>query len=309
MSKYLDTAGLTYLWDKILELFNSRETMATVSGKILHVEDAKADTEAKSFALFNSSGTQVTGKSVAMANRNLFRIDLLPSSVTNKGVTFTKNADGSISASGTSTGTYASTTCNIDKNAFVTGKTYTLSCGKTSGILYLQLALTYSDGTTDYLVSSNAPHTFTISKTVTKVVGSVQITASGATVNQTIWPQIELANKASPFENNVYQTFTFNGSNLPTLPDTITNIWSNDDSVTNINMTYVTDMVAYLNNEIQKDITEDRLADGAVTETKLAEMSTLATTDKTVVGAINEVNTNVNGITEIPAASIDAIFS
>lgn len=277
---YLDNTGLAYFWGKLQALLANKANTASptftgtpaaptaaagtsttqiastafvqtaiseqtnigsVTGKILHVTDAKAGETVKSLTLYNSSGAAVTGKRVAIANKNLMRIDLLPSSVTNKGVKFTKNSDGSITANGTSTGTYASTTCTIDKNAFVKGKTYTMNTNKTSGILYMQLALTYSDGTTDYLVSSNSPATFTIGKTVTAAVGSVQITASGASVNQTVWPQIELSGSASAFEKNTYTAITYTGSNLPTLPGAISNLWSNDDSVAILEMRYAQD--------------------------------------------------------------------
>lgn len=227
----------------------------TVTGKILHVTDAQAGETVKSLALYNSGGTEVTGKSVAITNKNLFRIDLIASSKTNKGVTFTKNADGSITASGTSTGTYASTTCTIDKNAFVTGKTYTMYTNKTSGILYMQLALTYSDNTTDYLVSSNSPSTFTIAKTVTAATGSVQITASGASVNQTVWPQIELAGAATSFEKNTYTQITYSGSNLPTLPASTSNLWSNDDTVAILEMTYLKEPTSGLQEADEKAAT------------------------------------------------------
>lgn len=227
----------------------------TATGKILHVTDAEAGQTVKSLTLYNSSGTSVTGKSVAITNKNLFRIDLISSSLKNKGVTFTKGADGGITASGTSTGTYASTTCTIDKNAFVVGKTYTMYTNKTSGILYMQLALTYSDGTTDYLVSSNSPATFTISKTVTAATGSVQITASGATVNQTVWPQIEIAGAATSFEINSYTQITYTGSNLPTLPASTSNLWSNDDTVTILEMTYEKESASGLQEADEKTAT------------------------------------------------------
>lgn len=276
--KYLDNTGLQYFWTKLKALLalkaplasptltgtplaptaaagNSTtqiattafvqtaidgiENIVTASGKIIHVADAIAGETVKSLDLFNSGGTEVTGKTVAITNKNLFRIDLLPSSVTNKGVTFTKNADGSITASGTSTGTYASTTCNIDKNAFVPGQVYTMSCGKTSGDLYVQLALTYTDNTTDYLVSRVGMTTFMVPKAVATATGSVQITASGTTINQTLWPQIELAGAASTFANNTYTQITYTGSNLPTLPASTSNVWSNSDDVTSITMTYL----------------------------------------------------------------------
>lgn len=237
---YLDNTGLSYFWQKLKAIFDTIE-VGTASGKFLHVTDAAAGKAAKSLALYNSSGTEVTGKTVAIANKNLFRIDLIPSSSTNLGITFTKNADGSITGSGTSTGGYAAVKCNIDKNAFVPGQVYAMSCGKTTGSLYVQLALTYTDNTTDYLVSSVGPTVFMVPKAVKTAVGSVQVTASGTTVNQAVWPQIEVAGAATAFVINSYQQITYNGNNLPTLPATTSNVWSNDDTVTTMTMTYYQD--------------------------------------------------------------------
>ena len=261
MSNFLDNAGLSYFWQKLKAILESMQ-VATATGKLVHVTDAEAGSTVKSLTLYNSSGTAVTGKTVAITNKNLFRIDLIASSSTNKGVRFTKNSDGSISASGTSTGTYASTTCTIDKNAFVVGKTYTMNTNKTSGILYMQLALTYSDGTTDYLVSSNSPATFTITKTVTAATGSVQITASGATVNQTVWPQLEVGGAATSFVNNSYSQITYTGSNLPVLPASTTNLWSNDDAVTNISMTYYQDTASAIATSEESTSSLAMFADG-----------------------------------------------
>lgn len=282
---YLDNTGLAYFWGKLQAILankantaspaltgtptaptatagtnntqlattafvqtaiDQQEILDAASGKLINVQNAKAGAQIKELTLLNSSGGQLTGKSLVITNKNLFRIDLIASSTTDKGVTFTKNADGSISASGTSTGTYAATKCNIDKNAFVVGKTYTMYSNKTSGILYMQLALTYSDGTTDYLVSSNSPATFTIKKTVTAAVGSVQITASGANVNQSVWPQIEVGAAATSFKNNIYNAITYPSGAMPTLPDTISNVYSNDDTVSTIEMTYVQDISSAL---------------------------------------------------------------
>ena len=281
MSTYLDNEGLAYFWQKLKALFaqkadtaspaltgtptaptaakgtsttqiatteyvntaiQEQEILDTASGKLINVTNAKAGAQIKALSLFNSAGAELTGKSLVITNKNLFRIDLIASSKTNKGVKFTKNADGSITAVGTSTGTYASTTCEIDKNAFVVGKTYTMNTNKTSGILYMQLALTYSDGTTDYLVSSNSPETFTIRKTVTAALGSVQITASGASVNQTVWPQIEVGGAETAFQNNIYNAITCPGGSMPTLPATVSNVYSNDDTVAIIEMTYEQDI-------------------------------------------------------------------
>lgn len=342
MANYLDESGLSYFWQQlktklaakanlasptftgtpaaptaadgtnttqlattafVQTAVSSVETFGTVTGKILHVTDAESGSTVKSLTLYNSSGTEVTGKSVAITNKNLFRIDLIASSLTNKGVTFTKNSDGSISASGTSTGTYAATTCSIDKNAFVVGKTYTMYTNKTSGILYMQLALTYSDGTTDYLVSSNSPSTFTISKTVTAATGSVQITASGATVNQTVWPQIELAGSASSFAKNTYTAITYTGSNLPTLPASTANLWSNDDTVSVLEMEYYTDTASGLQEADEKTATLSMVK--VDSNLGLDEANKTVVTDSDGIVSTRKLTEGYTIVNSLPSTGID----
>lgn len=222
--------------------------VGSVSGKIIHVNDANPN-GVRALQLFDSTGTRITSSTtIAMTNKNLFRIDLIPASSTSKGITFVKNADGSITANGTSTGTYAAVSVTLDKNIFVQGQVFTISCGKTTGNLYVQLTLNYADGTTDYLVSRTSMTVFMVPKTVTSVTASVQITASGVTLsNETIYPQIELADTASSFANNIYQTFTYDGTSVPVLPDAVSNLWSPSDTVASITMTYALDLVAKTN--------------------------------------------------------------
>lgn len=225
------------------EVIILKSNMAQTSGglltsakgnKFIHVADALPG-EAHGFVV----GTLGTTNEIAVANRNLFRLDQI-NTISKDGLTFTKNADGSITTSGTSTAAYVGVSAEIDKNAFVAGQTYTISCGKTSGSTYVQLTLNYSDGTTDYLVSSNAPNTFTLTKTVTSASASVQVTASGTTVsNERIYPQIEVGDTASEFKANTYSTFTYDGVTNPTLTDNIDNIWSNDDAVSDLQLIYI----------------------------------------------------------------------
>ncbi|WP_298535788.1 hypothetical protein [uncultured Methanobrevibacter sp.] len=219
------------------------EVLATAEGKIIHVVDA-VPMAVSSLELYDSEDDQITTAVIAIANKNLFRLDLIGAQVVSKGLTFTKNADGSITVNGTSTGTYPMTSCSIDKNIFAVGNTYTVSTGKTSGYTYVQLILNYADGTTDYMVARNNARSFTITKEVSSCTGSVQITDSGVTVaNETIYPMLELSDTASAFVNNTYSTMNFNGSVMPVLPDAISNVWSNDDFVANIVMEYEADTV------------------------------------------------------------------
>ena len=227
-----------------LTIVAESEILASASGKLIHVVDAVANEAVKALELFDEYEDQVGAASIAITNKNLFRIDLLDTHVVSKGITFEKNSNGSITANGTSTGTYAMTSCNLDKNMFVIGQTYTVSSGKSVGYTYIQLLVNYADGTTDYIVSRNSARTFTISKEVASVVASVQLTDSGVTVNnEVVYPMLEVGSSASAFVMNTYDSMTFDGSTMPVLPDVISNLWANDDAVTNIEMQYEADTV------------------------------------------------------------------
>lgn len=254
----------------------------TVNGKFIHIEDA-IPSPLLSLELYNSSGASVSGN-VTITNKNLFRIDLIEPTWTDKGITFEKQSNGGIYATGTSTGAYPATQCSIDKNAFAVGQKYTLSSGKTSGNLYVQLAITYTDNTVDYIAARNVANTFTISKAVSSVTGSVQITDTNVTVDETVYPQLEASSTASAFAMNVYNSVAYTGATLPVLPAQISNVWSNTDTVTDISLSYDSDVLPKVLADITALQTE---VSSKIGDTSLAE---LTTTDKTLVGAINEVN-------------------
>jgi hypothetical protein len=219
------------------------EVQATAEGKIIHVVDA-VPMAVNSLEMYDFNDDPINTASIAITNKNLFRIDLIGDQVVSKGVTFTKNEDGSITANGTSTGTYAMTSCNLDKNMFVVGKTYCVSTSKAVGYTYIQLLITYTDDSVDYIVSRNSARTFTISKEVASCVASVQLTDSGVTVNnETVYPMLELSDTPSTFVKNLYDEMTFDGTVMPELPDAISNIWSNTDEVANLVMEYEADTV------------------------------------------------------------------
>ena len=159
------------------------EVTANATGKVIHVVDAIPQA-VNSLELYDGNGDEVASAQIAITNKNLFRSDLIAAQTTSKGITFVKNEDGSITANGTSTGTYAMTSCNLDKNMFAVGYTYTVSSGKAVGSTYIQLLMTYTDNSVDYIVSRNSARTFTITKEVASCVASVQITDSGVTVIQ-----------------------------------------------------------------------------------------------------------------------------
>ena len=234
----------------------SSEVLATVNGQILHVVDAIPQA-VEAMSLYDAYGDAVASAAIAVANKNLFRIDQIASQVVSKGITFTKNEDGSITANGTSTGTYPMTSCNLDKNMFVIGQTYTLSSGKSSGYTYVQLLITYTDNTVDYIVARNSARTFSIVKAVASCVGSVQLTDSGVNVNnEVVYPQLELASSASSFVMNAYSSMTYDGTSMPVLPASISNVWANDDTIASISMSYEADTVltkvdAYANENLK----------------------------------------------------------
>ena len=66
---------------------------------------------------------------------------------------------------------------------------------------------------------------------------------------------IELSDAASQFVLNTYTSMTYDGSTMPVLPDSISNIWSNDDNVNNIVMEYQSDPVMAKVNELEKEVT------------------------------------------------------
>lgn len=266
-----------------IEISGESSETATASGTIIHLTDAVPESSVKSLTLQNANGDVISSGNVVVANKNLFRLDQIATQTVSKGITFTKNADGSIQASGTSTGTYASAQCTLDKNIFQVGETYTISSGKSKGVLYVQLILNYTDGTTDYLVASNSPYTFTLAKPVASASASVQITASGVTVNnEVILPMIELSDTASSFMPNTYASMTYDGTVMPVLPSPICNIWSNDDLVNNIVIAYAQDATMAKIDEFQNIIDNFALHDG-----ELSETSENAVQNKIVTAALN----------------------
>lgn len=266
-----------------IEISGESSETATASGTIIHLTDAVPESSVKSLTLQNANGDVISSGNVVVTNKNLFRLDQIATQTVSKGITFTKNADGSIQASGTSTGTYAAAQCTLDKNIFQVGNTYTISSGKTKGVLYVQLILNYTDGTTDYLVSSNSPHTFTLAKAVSSASASVQITASGVTVNnEVILPMIELSDTASSFMPNTYASMIYDGSVMPVLPSPVCNIWSNDDLVNNIVIDYAQDATMAKIDEFQNIIDNYALHDG-----ELSETSENAVQNKIVTAALN----------------------
>lgn len=238
------------------------EVVATASGKLIHVVDAIAGAEVDSLTLYNDSSNPLASASIAVTNKNLFRSDLIDDQVTSKGIVFVKNADGSVTANGTSTGTYAMTSCYLDKNMFQIGQTYVVSTSKTVGYTYIQLMITYADNSVDYIVSRNSARSFTIDKEVDSCLASIQVTDSGVTVNnETVYPMLEVGSTASKYVQNEYNSMTYDGSIMPVLPAAISNLWANDDVVANIVMEYEADiMMTKIDNYAEANLKTDQTA-------------------------------------------------
>ena len=219
----------------------SFEETATVSGLMIHVVDAIPQA-VESLVAYDINDDPIASVGIAVANKNLFRLDLIASNVTDKGITFAKNADGAITVSGTSTGANAKTSCTLDPHMFVGGNTYTLSSGKTVGFSFVQLAINYIDGSTENIIARNSATTFTINKAVSSVTGSVMVADNGQTiVNEVVYAQLELSDYATTYANNIYNSMTYDGTVMPVLPAAISNIWSTDGTVASLTMEYVAD--------------------------------------------------------------------
>lgn len=215
--------------------------------KIIHLYDAYANAHLQELKLYDSNGDAVSGANIAITNKNLMRIDLLPSSETIDGITFVKNNDGGIEISGTATSDNCYITCNIDKNAFVVGKWYSLNSNKTTdSSVIVGLILTYTDQEIKGFNSINDPTSFVIPKEVSSATAIIGVAATGLPVSQIVYPQIELSKSPSSFANNYYSEQYVDTSSaenvLPILPACISNIWANDDTVEEIELFYTQDV-------------------------------------------------------------------
>ena len=230
----------------IVDIDANSTMLKQVSGKLIHVPDAVPD-EYGTLVLKDSNDDPITAAAVAVANKNLFRLDLISDYVLSKGIVFDKQDDGSIVCSGTSTDSDAVTSCSLDKNLFEVGRTYTLSSGKALGFVFVQLYLVHTDNSTETIIAQNSSRTFTITKPVASCTASVMVAQTGATVDgEVVKPQLEVGQYATTFTNNYYDEVTFDGTQTSMtvqFPDEVTNIWSNTDTVTNIVMSYEADIV------------------------------------------------------------------
>lgn len=218
------------------------EVVQTVTAKMIHVVDAVPGA-VEDLKLYDSNSQGVASAEIAVSNKNLFRIDLIDNQVVSKGITFTKNQDGSISATGTSTDSNAQTACEIDKNCFTTGKVYTLSSNKALGSVVVRLDFTFTDESTLTVNALNEQKSFSLSKVVSSCIASVTVPNTNTYVNEKVYPQLEVNDYATSFAMNEYEAIDFDGTEMPELPASISNVWSNDDTVANIEMSYTANTV------------------------------------------------------------------
>ena len=237
--------GTIYDGSKEVEVSLSASTQEnkSVSGAMIHVVDAVPQA-VQNLKLFDASGNALASAEVAVTNKNLFRIDQIADNVVSNGVTFAKKLDGSIKCSGTSSGSDAESTCTLDKGMFSVGKTYTLSTDKVTGFAGCKLKFTFSDDTTATVTAFNSAKTFKIVKPVKSCTASICVLESAVTVdNEIIYPQLEVGSTESTFMINSYDTVAYDGSVMPELPESISNVWANSDNVASIVMNYTADTV------------------------------------------------------------------
>ena len=181
-----------------------------------------------------------TTNEIVVTNRNLIRLDQFDT-VTLGNVTFTKDTDGSITVSCPTSTTSQELTCNIDKNAFVVGKPYTINSGSSASNVKVEVTLTYTDSSSDTFSSYGGSEvTFDVTKAVASATARIVTVADSNPINDVvIQAQLEYGSTANEFKNNSYVTFTYTGSEKPTLTDSIDNIWSNDDDVRDLQLIYI----------------------------------------------------------------------
>lgn len=242
--KALTINGNTYDGSQAVDLtiVAQNEVVQTVTAKMIHVVDAVPGA-VEDLKLYDSNSQAVASAEIAVSNKNLFRIDLIDNQVVSKGITFTKNQDGSISATGTSTDSNAQTACEIDKNCFTTGKVYTLSSNKALGSMVVRLDFTFTDESTLTVNALNEQKSFSLSKVVSSCIASVTVPNTNTYVNEKVYPQLEVNDYATSFVMNEYEAIDFDGSEMPELPASISNLWSNDDTVASIEMSYTANTV------------------------------------------------------------------
>ena len=169
---------------------------------------------------------------------------------TSKGITYVKNADGSITVNGTATGGVSIYVSNkvqyLPKGRYTlsgcpvggSNTTYKLTCNLYNGTSTLSWLNDFGNGATGIIDST---------------IESIQMyfyIASGTTINATVYPMLELGSTSSTYVKAVNETVTAN-TDIPVNRDTT--IWSTSEFTLTKRLSKSEVMV----NELEADVTEN----------------------------------------------------
>ena len=172
---------------KYNEAFKEPQT-ATATGTNIVLKDGGNST-IKNIVVGDGSKTEGQVK-IQTTGKNLLPFPYYDTSKTTNGVQFTVNADGSICVKGTVTATYAYIILSRDLE-FVDGMTYAFSGGTENTTMLL--SYDEADGTRRYVSSR-----FVWKKEYTLIQIYAQV-GNGKTVDETIYPMLELGTTESAF--------------------------------------------------------------------------------------------------------------
>ena len=215
--KLAQDGGVLSRVDRLLYRLSNMLTATPAEAEAVTVADA-AQTPMAGLALYGKSTQDGTPTPEAPVAIESVRGNLLPnngSSATSYGVTFTVNADGSVTCSGTAT-TQARFDIGRDATTLPAG---TYICGEGEGSGYIIDVYKVVDGTATRIRSGFG--TFTLDAETSVFVRIV--VASGATVSATISPYIYRGSVPYPFVPYGNAGLWSQGRNLwPTVPSTTT---------------------------------------------------------------------------------------
>lgn len=169
---------------------------------------------------------------------------------TSNGITYVKNADGSITVNGTATGGVSIYVSN--KVQYLPNGRYTLSgcpAGGSNATYKLVCNLYNGTNTSTWLNDFGNGTTGIIDSTIESIQMYFYI-ASGATINATVYPMLELGSTESTYVKAVNETVTAN-TDIPIIGDTT--IWSTSDFTLTKRLSKSEAMV----NELAQDVTEN----------------------------------------------------
>lgn len=153
----------------------------------------------------NSNGNSTA--TVTRCGKNIIDTSAYWTDGTSNGITYTRNADGSIHLQGTSTNS------NGSRNIYPSAERWILPVGTylaSGGTANAQLRInTYqSDGTLiSRVMIKDTPKTITVTNETGYIVAVVGYVTSGVTVDDTIYPQLEHSSTASEYEPYHADTF------------------------------------------------------------------------------------------------------